>query len=44
MHDVKERHYKKCIFGSKRADAEMEVNVYRESEKLVRTISDPDIF
>lgn len=39
-----ERHYKRFIFGSKTADAEMQVNVYRECEKVMRTISDTDTF
>lgn len=39
-----ERHYKSFIFGSKTADAEMQVNVYRECEKVMRTISDTDTF
>lgn len=38
------RHYKSFIFGSKTADAEMQVNVYRECEKVMRTISDTDTF
>lgn len=39
-----ERHYKSFIFGSKIADADMQVNVYRECEKVMRTISDTDTF
>ncbi len=43
MHDGgRERHYKSFIFGSKTADAGMRVNVYRECEKVMRTISDTD--
>ena len=38
------RHYKSFIFGSRTADAEMQVNVYRECEKVMRTISDTDTF
>ena len=38
------RHYKSFIFGSKAADAEMQVNVYRVCEKVMRTISDTDTF
>lgn len=38
------RHYKRFIFGSKTADAEMQVNVYGQCEKVMRTISDTDTF
>lgn len=42
MHDGEGERHKSFILGRKTADAEMEVNAYRESEKVMGTISDTD--